>query len=169
MKSQAESDYYAADDEDTTRGGTVMMEHSSLAAQVVPKAKWCERFSAVSHAPMIPSDPMYVLPRTRLTCKAESAAYLGSVIIEGIESFLTPTSKVGIDANRMKISVATPSGSTFKVKLFSEHEDDNKYTVVFRKDAGDGFAFSLFYIQMTKYLLQHGIDADSSSFMAITV
>jgi len=157
------------EDAEVTRGVLIYQESSMLqemrTAQPVVE-KRCQRFPS-TQVPLTPSDPLYIMPRTTLICRGTDAISIGNLLVEAAEGMFPSDCDVAVDVNRMRISVTTPGGLCFKVKVFAKRDDPEATLIAFRKDSGDWFAFSAFYVAAAKQLMRCGIETDSSSFFPI--
>ncbi len=149
-------DYYF---EDNSIRGTAVYDTTLAERLAIPSmtisAKDRSFFPSSCRAPPLPSDPLYVLPNSRLNVIATSSGELGSSIVDSVYALAPPNSRITVDESRMKITVMTPGGSDFKIKLF-ESSNSNHYHVIFRKDRGDCFAFYSLFVAVRKQLGLNG-------------
>lgn len=157
-----DTDHYALNPDLSIRGTTV---HSGRFLDISDRN--VHQTSKVSHlfddrciAPRVPSDPLYVLPRTKFTVKFESSAGLGNAIIVGLKSLCPAIAELKLDATRMKISVLIPGTLDLKVKIFEELEHSGVYMVVCRRDSGDWFVLMQVFSAIKKYLRSHGMHVE---------
>jgi len=63
-----------------------------------------------------------------------------------------------------KISAITLGGVGITVKFFSKSKDEKTFTVAFRKDSGDGFAFTTIFAAVAKYVGSKGIRVEGTAY-----
>jgi hypothetical protein len=145
------TDFYATDNSDSIRGtavrvGEAIDVHVSR-AQLLSKVP--HKFDNHCAAPSIPSDPLYVLPRSKYTVHDSRAAFIGNAIVEALRLVSPVDATLEVNAAKMKVSVLIPSSLDMKIKMFASGDDT---LVTFRRDSGDWFVFIHIFSAIKKYL-----------------
>jgi hypothetical protein len=145
------ADYYVSDN-DATRGA---MMHATRVLEVPTvtshAAKIPQQFVSSSLAPPLPSDPMYVFPRTRFfVLDPPSHVSVANQIVATLHAISPQSSQIRTDARKLKVSVEVPGILDFKVKLFTV--DNGSLMVVVRRDSGDWFMFIQLFSALKKHL-----------------
>jgi hypothetical protein len=159
-----DTDFYVNDQEEGVRGSVLHAErifdvkaaHQPLAAKI-PHA-----FAAKILAPPVPSDPMYVFPRSRFHInESVSAPSVANTILTALQGLCPQGCQLSTDSHRVKISVLIPGTLDFKIKLFQC--EDRRLLVVVRRDSGDWFMFMQLYSAIKKHLrTQFGLIVESA-------
>ena len=165
LNKQRYTDFYADDDEAAVRGVLLFQNIPQLISERVsneirvdtPVSKWCSRFPRNVTAPNKPSDPMYVFSKWSLVCKADDVAEIANVLLDGVEAVFTKKCDVSTNLSKCKIAIQTSCGLVVKIKLFTIPDETGSYMVMFRKDAGDWFAFSSLFNSCVKFIENRGI------------
>ena len=151
------ADYYAVNPDVHLRGTAV---HSGRfvdfsTTQLDNPSKVSHVFDDSCFAPNIPSDPLYVLPRTKFTVNSESLSELATSILVGLQTLCPADTVLKTDKTKMKISVMVPGTLDVKVKILAT-ESRNTYLVTCRRDSGDWFVFMQVFLAVKKYLRNQG-------------
>ena len=160
-----ESDYYVADSAEPVRGAVVQQSRTldTSAVQSGVLAKIPQSFADSCIAQSLPTDPLYVHPRSRFAvCSNQSAAELGNLLMSSLQSLCPAGALIRANSERMKISVEIPGTLDFKVKLFRSEKHGHIVTV--RRDSGDWFIFIQLYSAIKKFLRQNGVDLETIGF-----
>ena len=145
------TDFYA-DEAEGVRGAVVNNQRVlDISGIPVTLSKIPQPFVSHTAPPLLPADPMYVLPRTRFFVSGwESSAILANSILTALQGLCPQGCNFRTDIPRMKISVEIAGTLDFKVKLFQT--TNGQLMVVIRRDSGDWFMFIQLYSAIKKYL-----------------
>lgn len=160
-----ESDYYVAETGESVRGAVVHQPRTLDASTVQsgPLAKIPQTFADNCIAQALPTDHLYVHPRSRFAVRSsQSAAALGNMLVAGLQSLCPAGTEIRTDSDRMKISVEIPGTLDFKVKFF--RSTGSSHIVSIRRDSGDWFIFIQIYSSIKKFLRQNGVDLETIGF-----
>ena len=155
------TDFYSEEAQDSTRGVLLYQNMSHLVLDRIargemdietPVKKSCARFPLYLVAPLKPTDPLYVFSRWSVVLRSKCVSELANSLLEAIDVMFGAKCRVRVNLDKAKISVDIPSDLCIKIKFFALPEDPNLFYVMFRKDSGDGFAFSSFFKSCIKYL-----------------
>jgi len=158
------TDYYVVNNDETVRGTSIQVNQSieTHAAAFRSAAKVPHNFVDQFVIPSLPTDPLYVLPRSRFTVHKTTGSTVASAIFESLCS-LCPVDTV-LNAHQAKISVLIPNSLDLKIKLFSTDSNGGDIIVTFRRDSGDWFVFIHIFAAVKKYLRNNsGMTIESSS------
>jgi hypothetical protein len=154
-------DFYVPDADTSVRGAILrearavdsVMTDSARATMKIPHS-----FIDSCTALPVPTDPLYVMPKTRFVAKSSmDAASLGNMILQGLHSLCPANAEISTDMKRMRISVIIPGTLNFKVKLFAE----SHLLVAIRRDNGDWFIFIQIYSSIKKFLRLNGVEIET--------
>ena len=158
-----DGDYYIAGRDEAIRGTTVHDSRplDAMVEETPVHVKIPYSFTSGCSATPLPTDPMYVMPRSRFTVRySGDVSSLANLILSGLQRLCPTSTEVAADISRMRISVIIPGTLEFKVKFFADTQD-NQTIVAIRRDSGDWFIFIQIYSSIKKFLRQNGVDIEA--------
>ena len=158
------TDFYAEDSESASRGVLIYQNLPQMMSDRLsrdlcmdrPSSKGCIRFPQDVIVPRKPEDPLYVFSKWSLIFRDCSVVDISNMIIDSVETSFTKQCEVSTKLPKCKITIQTPCGLVIKVKFFQLDQNDS-FMVMFKKDAGDWFAFSSFFTTCTNLIESRGI------------
>ncbi len=145
------TDFYASDHGDSVRGAAVMVGEAidirTVRSQV--QSKVSQRFDSDCVVPNVPTDPLYVLPRSRFTVHDSRGTFVANSIVEGLRMVCPVDAAIEVNRSKMKVTILIPNSLDLKIKMFSTGDD---LLVTFRRDSGDWFVFIHIFSAIKKYL-----------------
>lgn len=146
------TDYYIMGDDHHVRGAQVQnitrqfVDLSVMESQTQSKVP--NNFDCECILPSVPSDPLYVLPRTSFTLDDTSGVEAANRIVSILKETCPSTAMITTNTSRMRIAVHIDGCLDMKIKLFRHSGYPTAVLVVCRRDAGDWFAFHRVYMQI---------------------
>jgi hypothetical protein len=157
------TDYYVVNNDETVRGTAVQVNHSIdvQSTSFRRQQKVSHNFVDQSAVPNIPTDPLYVLPRSRFTVHHSNGSEVANSIFEGLRAVCPDDTVLTAHQSQAKISVMIPNNLDLKVKMYKNQNGD--IVVTFRRDSGDWFVFIHIFSAVKKYLRNNsGMSIESS-------
>jgi hypothetical protein len=157
------TDYYVVNNDETVRGTAVHMIHTidAQAASFRPATKVSHNSVDQCVVPTLPTDPLYVLPRSRFTVHKATGTQVANSIFEGLRSICPVETVLNAHLSKAKISVLIPNSLDLKIKMYMG--DNGDIIVTFRKDSGDWFVFIHIFSAIKKYFRNNsGMSIESS-------
>jgi len=145
------TDFYASDHADSHRGAAVRIVEAIdvRATSGHIQSKVSQSFDSDCVVPTVPTDPLYVLPRSRFTVHDSRGTFVANSIVEGLRMVCPVDAAIEVNRARMKVSILIPNSLDLKIKMFACGDD---LLVTFRRDSGDWFVFIHIFSAVKKYL-----------------
>lgn len=156
-------DYYIAGRDEAIRGTTVHDSRplDAMVGDTPVDVKIPHSFTSGCSAITLPTDPMYVMPRSRFAVRSTGdVSSLANLVLSGLQRLCPTSAEVAADISRMRISVLIPGTVEFKVKFFVDPQQ-SKTIVAIRRDSGDWFIFIQIYSSIKKFLRLNGVDIEA--------
>ena len=158
-------EYYVADTENAVRGAVIHQGHSMAAMRIDSETavKVRDTFPSYVDSIPLPSDPLYVLPKSRFAVGSLTpVGQVGNLIAAGFQTLCPNGTQIVTDIARMRIAVTIPGTLEFKVKFFKD--EAGHHIVAVRRDSGDWFAFIQIYLAIKKFLREQGVHVEAIGF-----